>query len=155
MASPAMRQETALTFNEALNKVEHRLIVELGCDTVKNGEYLDICPVTYRFTPGLYIREIFMPASAVIVSKVHKTENLFVVTQGRCSVYTEECEWELIEAPHVGVTKVGTRRLLVMQEDTRWMTFHPNPDDITDLEVLDEMLFGVYENPLLEGVSND
>jgi hypothetical protein len=31
-------------------------------------------PIVHRFTPGLYIREIFMPAGALVTSKIHKTE---------------------------------------------------------------------------------
>jgi hypothetical protein len=88
------------------------------------AEPLD-CPVTHRFTPGLYIREIFMPAGAVITSKIHNTQHPYVVTKGRVSVWIEDTGWVLIEAPYTGITNPGTRRVLLVHEDTVWTTFHP------------------------------
>lgn len=82
-------------------------------------------PLQHRFTPGLYSREIFMPAGAVVVSKVHKTEHQFVVSKGRVSVWSEADGVVELRAPHAGVTKPGTRRILVVHEDTIWTTFHP------------------------------
>jgi hypothetical protein len=94
------------------------------------------CPVQHRFTPGMYSREIFMPAGSLITSKIHRTEHQFVVLSGRCRVYNAENE-EVAEftAGHVGITKPGTRRVLVILEDTRWVTFHPtNKTDLAEIE---------------------
>jgi len=82
-------------------------------------------PVTHRFTPGLYAREIFMPAGTLLTSRIHKTEHPYVVISGKAAVYIEGSGVEHVEAPHVGVTKPGTRRLLYILEDCRWITFHP------------------------------
>lgn len=91
-------------------------------------------PLVHRFTPGLYVREIFMPKGSIVVSRVHKTEHPFVVTRGRASVWTEEGGVVEICAPHVGITKPGTRRVLLIHEDCQWLTFHPTKE--TDLEKL-------------------
>lgn len=96
------------------------------------------CPVQHRFTPGLYAREIFMPAGAMVVSRVHKTEHPYVVLSGRALVYVEGIGVADLRAGHVGITTPGTRRVLYMVEDTRWITFHPTPE--TDLEKLQEEL---------------
>ena len=90
-------------------------------------------PLTHRFTPGLYIREIFMPAGAVVISRVHKFEHPFVVSKGRCAVWCDNDGWMFIKAPFTGITKPGTRRLLFIAQDTIWTTFHcgtwdPNTD---------------------------
>ena len=94
-------------------------------------------PVTHRFTPGLYIREIFMPASVppietVVTSRIHLTEHPFTVSKGKLKVWQEETGWVYIEAPYTGITKAGTRRLLIIAEDTIWTTYHLNPDDGRD-----------------------
>jgi hypothetical protein len=98
-------------------------------------------PVTHRFTPGLYIREIFMPASippieTVVTSRIHLTEHPFVISKGKLRVWHEETGWVLIEAHYTGITKAGTRRILVIIEDTIWTTFHvtneTDPDRILD-----------------------
>ena len=96
------------------------------------------CPVTHRFTPGLYAREIFMPRGVMVVSRIHKTEHPFAVLQGTALVWTEETGVITLKAGHVGITKPGTRRVLYMPEDCRWVTFHPTTE--TDLDKLQEEL---------------
>ncbi|HXC35826.1 MAG TPA: hypothetical protein VNV43_08120 [Candidatus Acidoferrales bacterium] len=87
-------------------------------------------PLTHRFTPGMYIRTIFMPAGALVISKIHRTQHPFVVTKGRCLVWEGQvapaqsnCVRE-IRAGHIGITMPGTRRILYIYEDTEWTTFH-------------------------------
>lgn len=82
-------------------------------------------PVAHQFTPGLYGRLIFMPAGTLLTSKIHNTEHQYVVLEGRVSVWIEGVGIQHIEAPFVGVTKPGTRRVLYIHEDCKWMTFHP------------------------------
>lgn len=95
-------------------------------------------PLVHRFTPGLYTREIHMPAGARLTSKIHKTEHPFVVTQGRVLVYDDANGTIDITAPYVGITKPGTRRVLEVIEDTVWLTFHPTTE--TDLDRLEDEL---------------
>lgn len=97
------------------------------------------CPVTHRFTNGMYIRQIFMPEGTLVASKVHKTQHPFVIMHGRVSVRNGKDVVEL-SAGHVGITEPGTHRLLYIHEDCVWITFHPNPDNITDLAKLEEMI---------------
>lgn len=109
-------------------------------------------PLIHRFTPGLYIREIFMPAGAVLTSKIHKTEHPFVISKGRVSVYSEGQGVEMLVAPHTGVTKPGTRRVLCIHEDTVWITFHPTQE--TDLEVIEQLLIEPHDigRPVTAGI---
>lgn len=106
------------------------------------------CPVTHRFTNGMYVREIFMPEGTLVASKVHKTEHFFVIRKGRVSVRMGDNVVDL-EAGHMGVTKPGTHRLLYIHEDTVWVTFHPNPDNLTSLKDLEEMIIEHHSIPEL------
>lgn len=106
------------------------------------------CPLKHTFTPGLYIREIFMPKDSVITSKIHKTEHPFIVSKGVVSVSIDAGEWQLIEAPYSGITKPGTRRILWVHEDTIWTTIHANPDNENENEI-EERIIEKHENPLL------
>lgn len=81
------------------------------------------CPVRHSFTPGLYSRSIFMPKGTVITSKIHRTTHPYVVTQGSAMVRVDG-EWTAIVAPYHGVTKAGTRRVLLITEDCVWTTYH-------------------------------
>lgn len=96
------------------------------------------CPLNHVFLAGVYVRQIFMPATTtnskgeevqtVIVSKRHKTEHPFVVTEGKVAVYNKADEFRgIIEAPYVDITPAGTFRALHILEDCRWLTIHRLP----------------------------
>ena len=99
-------------------------------------------PLNHLFTPGLYIREAFLPAGTCCTSKIHKTEHPFVISMGRVTVWSGipgEAPQEF-GAPYTGITKPGTRRVIHAHEDTIWSTFHPtNETDIAKIE--DEIIF--------------
>lgn len=136
-----------------LDRVEARLL-QIGGELRERGKMNDFAPVTHRFTPGLYIREIFMPAGALITSAVHKTEHPYVVSAGRCFVYLEnERRWELIQAPHTGITKPGTRRFLIVVYDTLWTTFHVTAK--TDVGEIEDEILAPNANPLLADVMRE
>ena len=88
------------------------------------------------FLPGMYVREITLRRGSIAVSKIHATEHPFVVSKGVVRVFTEGLGWETIQAPHFGVTKPMTRRVLLVLEDLVWTTFHVSnaktPEDVLD-----------------------
>lgn len=122
-------------------------IDELEAAMLNNFDVVE-CPLKHTFTPGLYIRQIFMPKDSVITSKIHKTEHPFIVSKGVVSVSIDAGEWQLIEAPYSGITKPGTRRILWVHEDTIWTTIHANPDNENEFEI-EERIIEKHENPLL------
>lgn len=96
------------------------------------------CPLKHVFMKGVYIRQIFMPAitvnsmgeevETVIISKIHKTQHPFIVTEGKVAVYNKADDFlGLIEAPYIDMTPAGTRRVLHIVEDCRWATIHLLP----------------------------
>jgi hypothetical protein len=106
-------------------------------------------PVTHRFTPHLYIREVCVPAGSGVLTYQHKTEHPFVVSKGKILVWTKEQGAVLIQAPFTGITKPGTCRLAVALEDTVWTTFHAT--DETDIPTLERWLgYTPEEAALLE-----
>ena len=111
-------------------------------------------PVQHKFPPGMYVREIFMPAGSVLTSRIHKFEHPFVVSKGVISVWSLNEGTVCYHAPHTGITLPGTRRVLLAHEDTIWTTFHLNPDNITDPDVLVAHLTQEHENPMLDGGNN-
>lgn len=123
--------------NEKINALEQALV-----DNLPAVE----CPLIHRFTPGLYAREIFMPAGTIITSKIHKTEHPFVILSGRVRVWTDEDGDVELVGPHVGITKPGTRRVLAILEDTRWITFHPSEE--TELVALERELIEPHDIPV-------
>jgi hypothetical protein len=114
-------------FQEKIDQVE--LAIASGMDRVD-------CPVRHIFTPGMYGREIFMPAGSVVVSKIHKTEHPYIVSQGVAHVFIEGIGWHRIQAPFTGVTKPMTRRVLLIEKDCVWTTFHAT--EKTDVEEIEK-----------------
>ena len=107
------------------------------------------CPLKHTFTPGLYARQIFMPAGTLVTSKIHRTRHQFIVSHGRVSVYNALTrEVETYEAPYHGITEPGTRRILFNHTDVIWTTLHPTEE--TDLDVIEAMIIEPHDNPFLK-----
>lgn len=102
------------------------------------------CPVVHRFTPGLYIREILLPAGTLLTSAIHKTEHPFVVSAGIVRVMEPGKPPVTIEAPYTGITTPGTRRLLYAIADTIWTTFHPTSHGEDEM---DQIMFDLVDDP--------
>jgi len=129
------------------SKTMDQMIDELEATMVDNFPLAD-CPLVHRFTEGLYVREIFMPAGSLITSKIHKTQHQYFILKGAVSVWIDEGKEEYLQAPYIGVTEPGTRRVLYVWEDCIWATSHPNPDN-ENLEQIEERIIKKHDNPLL------
>ena len=90
------------------------------------------CEVRHFFTKGMYARECHIPENTRITSQIHKTEHQYILSQGVCSVFIDGVGIELISAPFHGITKAGTRRVIIAHSDLIWTTFHPT--DKTDVD---------------------
>lgn len=86
-------------------------------------------------TPGIYTRELTVPAGQLVFTKVHLETHPFMVTKGKIAVYDGKTI-QTIEAPYKGITPTGTKRVAYTLEETTWITFHPAPSD--DLEEMDK-----------------
>jgi len=91
------------------------------------------CRITHYFAPGVYAREMWMPADCLITGKIHKTSHLNMLSQGKVTV-SNKGESVTYEAPYTFVSPVGTKRAIYAHEDSTWTTIHP-----TDLEDPEEI----------------
>lgn len=110
-------------------------------------------PVTHRFTKGMYIREIEIPAGTMLTSMTHKTEHPFVLSKGSILVTSDNEGSVLYEAPYTGITKAGTRRALHAVTDVVWTTFHAT--DETDVEKICEQILEPLDTKHLEAATED
>ena len=109
-------------------------------------------PLVHRFTDGIYVREIFMPKGTLLTSKIHKTRHQFMVLKGEVSVLDEQGNEVRITAPHIGITEIGTRRVLYIHEDCIWATVHANPNNENEVEI-EARIIEPHDNELLsEGI---
>lgn len=105
-------------------------------DTVTPCEF----PLKHTFTNGLYSRQIFMPAGALLTSKIHMTQHQFAVLTGVATVWDSHNGTQLIKAPYTGITEPATRRILFIHEDMIWITYHPT-DKSTPEEVEEDIIW--------------
>lgn len=111
------------------------------------------CPVRHYFAPGLFAREITIPAGTCLVGAVHKTENIAVLSAGRILLMTDGGPVE-ITAPHILTVKPGQKNAAVAVEKAVWTNFFPNPDNETDIEKLVIKLTESVASDLLGGATN-
>ena len=96
-------------------------------------------PVVHRFAKGLYWREIFAPAGTIVIGHEHKHEHFAIILKGSCLIAVGG-EFRLLQAPNRFVGQPGSRKVAYVVEDMTFATVHANPDDETDLEVLEDEL---------------
>ena len=97
------------------------------------------CPLDHYFAAGMYGRRIHCAAGTVVATKRHKTQHITVALKGECLVYGDDGT-KRVEAPAVWVTEPGTQRVVYCETETEWLTVHANPDDVTDLDILEPIL---------------
>jgi hypothetical protein len=88
----------------------------------------------HHFSDGIYAREITVPAGIAFIGKVHKHQNLNIISKGRIAVTTFEGT-AILEAPCTIVSPPGTQRAAYALEETVWTTIHGTHE--TDLDILE------------------
>lgn len=108
-------------------------------DALEDGIRRDLkpveCPVTDHFAPGLYAREMFIPAGTVLTGKIHKYANLSIMSKGALRLFLEDGTTKEVRAPFTYVAPPGTRRAAYALEDTVWTVVHATEEtDVGKIE---------------------
>ena len=99
----------------------------------------------HMFAPGVYIRELTIPAGHLLVGKLHKQEHFNFISKGKVTVFTEQGGMETLVAPCTMISKIGTKRVLYTHEETVWSVVHPTT--LTDVdEIESEVIAKTYED---------
>lgn len=109
------------------------------------------CPIVNHFAPGIYAREMTIPAGVVLTGAVHKTEHLNIISAGRIVVAGNGTRTEIV-APCTFVSKPGTQRAGYALETTVWTTIHATEE--TDIDKLVALLTESTNAQLLGGAEN-
>lgn len=143
LAPLAAIDQAALLFHRAFETAPRDKIMALQAA-------VDQCPSTlaelvpkHHFAPGSYARELFVPAGRIVVGKIHKHAHVNVLSQGHCTVFTEDGLVEL-QAPLTFVSSPGTKRVVLTHTDIVWTTVHvTNETDLAKLEA--ELIVPSYD----------
>lgn len=85
---------------------------------------IDLSPVHY-FAKGLVARELFMPKGSGVTGHIHVDEHIVVIPYGDVTVTTDEGTQRYV-GPCTFVGKSGSKRALLMHEDTLWIAINPS-----------------------------
>lgn len=115
------------------------MAIQRACQGLPDGQRMDESPpLSHWLAPGIYAREIHLPAGTLVVGKIHRHRHFNIISKGKISCYTE-FGMEHHTAPASFISEAGTKRVVYTHEDAIWTTIHPNPTDETDVSKLEEM----------------
>jgi hypothetical protein len=101
---------------------EHNSLYNLGMASMTQ-EPIKL-ELSHLFAEGLYGRIITMPANTLVMTCVHKVENITTVVTGKCKVVKPDGTLETIIAPAFFVTPANTERAVYVIEESTWITVH-------------------------------
>tara|TARA_R110000868_G_scaffold79386_1_gene226028 strand:- start:2634 stop:3488 length:855 start_codon:yes stop_codon:yes gene_type:complete len=100
---------------------------------------------THTFLPGIYERAITIPAWTVLTGAEHKTSYRVRLEKGTIAVNTDDGV-KVLTAPCEFESKAGMQRAgRVYDEEVVWVDIYDNPDNCTDIAVLEDRLYAVPE----------
>jgi len=105
-------------------------------------------PVSHIFEPGLYIREIKIPAGIVMVGRPHIFGHRCELVSGSLLHVSEEGR-RVIEAPFEMHTVPNYQLIVYTLTPIVGRTYHPNEDEERDVEVLENKWF-LPPDPILQ-----
>lgn len=101
-------------------------------------------PVSHRFTPGMYIREMFIPKGTYFIGRAHRVGHKVTLDSGRVRLILENGtgthDVEL-DAPHVLTTAPYFQTVLEALTDVWGSTYHPNPTNSRNIDALEADIF--------------
>lgn len=117
---------------ESMHKLEDQMLAEwpviFGDDTAK-----------HYFCKDMYGRECLLPKGTLTVSRMHKKEFFLILLSGEVTITTPEGNVH-VKAPWMTMTVPGTKRVLYAHEDSIFIAFFPNPDNINDPVEMESIL---------------
>lgn len=128
-AMPAIELPAGATVRQQIEGIEERM---LELPQVE-------CPLEHHFAPGLYARQIVIPAGTLLTGKIHKHDDINVLLSGEIDVLTP-FGFKRMVGPCTFVAKAGTKKLGYAYTDVVWTTVHHNPTDETDIDALETLL---------------
>ena len=115
-----------LTFSEKVDQLE--------IECLKHEQVP--CPVYHHFSPGLYIREVHIPAGTFSIGHYQKTRHLNIFLRGAVDFVFEDGTTQLIKAPMIFTSEPG-RKVGYIRQDMVWLNVYPT--DETDVDTLEKM----------------
>ncbi len=111
--------------------------------------------VTFKhdFAPGIYLRQMTMSEDSVVLGAVHKRDHAWFLLKGYVTVVSEDGEQDY-EAPYLGFSKAGIQRVIYAHEESIFQNVFNNPNNIKDIDLLEEYNCCINKEKYTEYVNN-
>lgn len=129
-------------------QLSDRQKVELLETEMRRHEQIEI-PVRHYFSPGVYAREITIPAGTLLTGRIHKYAQLNILSGGEISVMTDD-GMKHVEAPFTVVSPPGTKRIAYAHTECTWTTILATEEK--DPDVIEAAFTVATEREFLEFV---
>lgn len=106
-----------------------------------------VIPIRHYFSPGVYAREITIPADTLLTGRVHKYEQLNILSGGEISVLTQD-GMKRVKAPFTVVSPPGTKRIAYAHTECTWTTILATEE--TDPEKIEAQFTVATEQEFIE-----
>jgi hypothetical protein len=104
---------------------------------------------THEFEPQKYIRTIISPPGCMIVGAEHKTPYKVILKKGTITVNKGDQVFTLTAPAEFDVV-VGEKRVGYTHDEVIWADVYENPDNCTNIDILEERLYVIPEYGLYD-----
>ena len=94
------------------------------------------CPVVHHFGPGIYIREVTLPAGTLAIGHAQRFEHLNIMLTGAVAMVGDDGQTKVLRAPMIFVGKPG-RKLGYVLETCIWQNVYAT--DERDIDKFESM----------------
>lgn len=94
------------------------------------------CPVVHHFGPGVYIREVTLPAGTFAVGHAQRHEHLNIMLTGKVAILADDGTTKILQAPMIFTGRPG-RKVGLILETCIWQNVYPNPNNLRDVDELE------------------
>jgi hypothetical protein len=106
------------------------------------------CEEKHHFGPNIYIKEVTMPAGALIIGKPHRMDHLCNMVSGRMKILLDDGTTKELVAPMTFMAKPG-RKVAYIIETVVFQNIYSTPE--TDIQKLEDMCVDNSKDLLEEG----
>lgn len=129
--------EDIISMNPLENSADKALLrdkISMLERAMKQGPQIEV-PLKHTFSKNVYAREITIPKGSIIIGKIHKHQNMNIISKGEVSFFSIDGAVR-VKAPYTFVASPGVKRVIVAHEETVWTTIHGTSE--TDLDKLED-----------------
>ena len=100
--------------------------------------------VRHIFMPGIYMRELTIPAGVVSVGHNHRYNHISMLTKGRITVLNNDGSLTELVAPFTMISSPG-KKCAYSHDEVVWVNIHAAP--CTDVETMEQLLYDWSDAP--------